>query len=371
MAVVETKENKEEAVLTDDAQKTRTPRAEQRRDGRLMDAVRIERFGDPSELRFGEALRPAIAAGEVLVEVRAAAVEHSDVKNVQGAMPHTTLPRVPGRGFAGIVVEGPRQLVDAEVWGAGGGDLGFTRDGSHARYLAVPRAAVLPKPASLSLEEAAASGVGYVTAGAALFELGALTAEMTVMVTGAAGSVGSAAVRIARWKGARVIGAIRDDSEQETAERGGVEAVVDTSREDLPEAVMAATEGKGADLLLDTVGGVLFEPSLASLAPRGRMVAITTTGERRVSFDLFDFFRKELRLLGLNTLKLDAERCARILEALTPGFEAGNLHAPPIAERYPLEEARTAYARVSTGEVPGKVLLVAERAGDGSAGALT
>jgi NADPH2:quinone reductase len=326
---------------------------------RKMQAILIERFGDPSELRQKEVPKPEPGEGEVLVEVHAAAVNRSDVLNARGSFPFTTLPRIPGRDFAGVVVEGPRELVGAEVWGTGGGELGFIRDGSHARYLAVSRNAVAPKSDTLSLEEAAASGLAYVTAGSALVELGGVSAGETILVTGAAGGVGSAAVMIARWKGARVIGAIKDESERATAERAGVEVIVDTSQEGVTDAVLAATDGGGVDLVLDAVGGPLFEPALNGLGEKGRMVVITTTpGQQHVSFNLLDFYRKGLRLYGLMTSFLDSEESAAILRSLGPGFDEGALRAPAIAQRYPLERAGTAYARVESAEVPGRVLLV-------------
>jgi len=249
--------------------------------------------------------------------------------------------------------------VGTEVWGTGGGELGFIRDGSHARYLAVSRNAVVPKSDTLSLEEAAASGLAYVTAGSALIELGGISAGETVLITGAAGGVGSAAVMIARWKGARVIGAIKDESERAMAERAGVEVIVDTSREEVTDTVLAATDRGGANLILDAVGGPLFQPALNSLGEKGRMVVITTTpSKQHVSFNLLDFYRKGLRLFGLMTSFLDAEGSAAVLRDLAPGFDEGALLAPAIAERYPLEQAGTAYARVESGEVAGRVLLV-------------
>jgi NADPH:quinone reductase-like Zn-dependent oxidoreductase len=324
-----------------------------------MQAVLIERFGDPSELRQKEVPKPDPGEGEVLVEVHSAAVNRSDVLNARGSFAFTTLPRIPGRDFAGVVVEGPRELVGTEVWGTGGGELGFIRDGSHAQYLAVSRNAVAPKSDTLSLEEAAASGLAYVTAGSALIELGGVSAGETSLVTGAAGGVGSAAVMIARWKGARVIGAIKDESERAMAARAGVDVIIDTSREGVTDAVLAATDGRGADLVLDAVGGPLFEPALNSLGEKGRMVVITTTpGKQHVSFNLLDFYRKGLRLFGLMTSFLDAEGSAGVLRDLGPGFDEGALRAPAIAERYPLEQAGTAYARVESGEVAGRVLLL-------------
>src|SRR5215203_6961261 len=192
-----------------------------------MQAILIERFGDASELRPTEVPRPDPAEGEVLIEVHASAVNRSDVLNARGSFAFTTLPRILGRDFAGVVVEGPQELVGKEVWGTGGRVLGFFRDGSHARYLAVPSNAVVPKSDTLSLEEAGASGLAYVTAGSALVELGDVSEGETILVTGAAGGVGSAAVMIARWKGARVIGAIKDESERPMAQWAGVDVIID------------------------------------------------------------------------------------------------------------------------------------------------
>jgi NADPH:quinone reductase len=326
---------------------------------RKMRAILIETFGDPSELQPTEVPKPELQEDEVMVEVHAAAVNRSDVLNARGSFPFTTLPRIPGRDFAGVAVEGPRDLMGKEVWGTGGGELGFIRDGSHARYLAVPGSAVAPKSATLSLDEAAASGLAYVTAASALIQLGSISAGETILVTGAAGGVGSAAVMISRWKGARVIGAIKDPSERARAEQAGVEVIIDTSREEIPDSVLAATDGVGAHLVFDTVGGPLFEPALGSLGKKGHMVVITTTPEaRHVSFDLLDFYRKGLRLSGLMTSFLDTRDSAAVLRDLGPGFDEGALRAPPIAERYPLEQAGKAYARVESGEAPGRVLLL-------------
>jgi NADPH:quinone reductase-like Zn-dependent oxidoreductase len=318
-----------------------------------MRVVLIERFGEPSEPRQREVTRPDPREGEVLVKVHAAAVNRSDILNARGLVPFKTLPRILGRDFAGVVVEGPRDLVGTEVWGTGGGDLVFTRDGTHAEYIVLPGGTVVPKPDNLSLEGAAASGLAHLAAASALLKLGGVSSGETVLVTGAAGGVESAAVKIARWKDARVIGAIKDASERETAQRMGVEVIVDTSREAVSEAAIAKTGGRGVDLVLDTVGGPLFEPG-----HKGRMVVITAVGETRVYFNLFDFYRKELGLFGLNTLMLDAERSATVLKDLIPGFEDRVLQAPPIAGRYLLEEARSAYALVESGEVQGRVLLI-------------
>src|SRR5919107_2167346 len=137
-----------------------------------MHAILIENFGEPSELRQTEVPRPDPGEGEILIQVHAAAVNRSDVLNARGSFPFTILPRIPGRDFAGVVVEGPQELLGKEVWGTGGGELGFVRDGTNARSLAVSRTAVAPKSDTVSLENAGACGLAYVTAGSAFIESG-------------------------------------------------------------------------------------------------------------------------------------------------------------------------------------------------------
>src|SRR5208283_3551985 len=122
-----------------------------------MKALRFSEFGPPSVLRIEEVPIPAPGQGEALVRVKAAAINPSDVGDVAGRFKKTTLPRTPGRDFAGVVVEG-KQHEGKEVWGTGP-DLGIVRDGSHAEYVLVPADTLSPKPKSLSMPEAAAIGV--------------------------------------------------------------------------------------------------------------------------------------------------------------------------------------------------------------------
>ena len=164
-----------------------------------MLALRFDRFGPPSVLQLQQLPHPALKPDEVLVKVQAAAINPSDVKNVSGNMEHTTLPRTPGRDFAGVVVEGSEKLIGTEVWGTGG-DVGFTRDGSNAQYIVLPKNAVCPKPRNLSMQEAGAVGVTYVTAWLSIIDAAQLSADETLLVIGATGGVGSAAIQIAKWK---------------------------------------------------------------------------------------------------------------------------------------------------------------------------
>ena len=128
-----------------------------------MRAIRFRTFGDPSVLGVAEIAAPAIGETTALVRIMAASINPSDVKNVAGAMKQTTLPRTPGRDFAGVVEAGPAEWAGAAVWGTGG-DTGFTRDGTHAEMIAVPVASLRRKPDNLSFDQAASVGVNYMAA---------------------------------------------------------------------------------------------------------------------------------------------------------------------------------------------------------------
>ena len=305
-------------------------------------------------LEVADVARPQPGRGEILVEVRAASINPSDVKNVQGKMEGTTLPRTPGRDFAGYVVEGPPNLKGAEVWGAGG-DIGFSRDGAHAEYIVVPEDGVSRKPALLSFEEAAVVGVNFVTAWAGV-QAAQLGAGETIMVTGAAGGVGSSVVQLARWVGASSIGVDRR-KQPFLPDHLRADFSVSTS-EDVLAGIKRATSGRGVDVVYDTVGAPLFETNLAALAHAGRYVIIASVGERRASFDVLDFYHNRTTLLGVDSRALDTRACARILDRLRPGFDTSRLRPPRIAHRFALADAKRAYEAVAAGAA-GKVVLTA------------
>jgi NADPH2:quinone reductase len=315
-----------------------------------MRALRIEKFGPVAGLQVREVEKPRASEGQVLVQVWSAGLNPSDVKNAAGALHQTTLPRTPGRDGAGIVVEGRAHLKGAEAWVTGGG-LGFTMDGCHAEYVLLPEAAVRRKPDSLTLEQAGSIGVPFVTAWLALVHAAAIRAGETILIVGASGSVGSAATQIAKWKGARVIGADRRQPAKPLADES-----IDTSAEDLSESVLRLTGGNGADVAFDTVGGSMFEPCLKGLRRGGRQVEISSAGDRRVSFDLIDFYHQELTLHGVDSLKWELESSADILDQLTPGFDSGAL-TPPVTQSYSLAQAKEAYETLAAGKALCKSII--------------
>jgi NADPH:quinone reductase len=316
-------------------------------------AARFEAFGDPSVLEVAELPAPVADGKRALVRVIAASINPSDVKNVGGAMKQTTLPRIPGRDYAGIVEAGPAEWIGTEVWGTGG-DVGFTRDGTHAELIAVPAGSLCRKPEILSFNEAASVGVNYMAAWCGLEAAGLLAGE-TVLLIGAGGGVGGAAAQIARRRGAHVLGADKQAPHSDAPIHAIAEKLI-IGAENLSEATREATDGRGADVVFDLVGGVMFRNAIECLALGGRLIEIASTGQRDVSFDLPDFYHNESRLFGVDTLKRDLEASAKVLTALIPGFVAGDYRAAPISRTYGLADVQTAYRSVAAGAA-GRIVL--------------
>jgi len=320
-------------------------------------ALRFDRFGGPEVLELLES--PAVRAGEgeAVVALRAASINPSDVKNVQGRMRQTVPPRTPGRDFAGIVVDGPREWLGRAVWGTGG-DVGFTRDGTHAERVVLPVAALAEKPASLAFEAAGAVGVNYVTAWIGLVDYAALQPGETVVVFGATGGVGGAVCALAKHRGARVIAAVRGMPEPDAVCRQVDAELLDLAAvSDLPAALLTMTGGRGVDVVYDGVGTpALFAAGIGALAFRGRYVAIAGVPEQDVTLQLIPFYRREARLIGVDSLKRSAAECAPLMDALREGFESGAYPPPIIAAAHDLTDARAAYAAVGAG-TRGRVIL--------------
>ncbi len=265
-------------------------------------------------------------------------------------------PRIPGRDFCGVVIEGPANLVGREVWGTGG-DVGFTGDGSHAEFMVIPAEAAVPKPGTLTFEEAASVGVNFVTAYEGLVTRAKVQPAETVLVTGARGGVGSAVLELGWALGAKRIAVDRTPSDASASEAANLLGYLSTTQPGGNRTARELTGGRGVDVAFDCLGGEVFDPVLSTLGQAGRQVAITSVGTRRVSFDLRDFYHRSLTLLGVDSRALTVTDCARILNSLLPLFEAGRLKAARIAKRGSLQEARELYAYVSKGG-GGKAVLV-------------
>ena len=285
-------------------------------------------------------------AGELLIEVKAAAVNPSDVKAATGLMPYAVFPRTPGRDYAGVVIDGPAEWIGREVFGSSG-DLGIRRDGTHATHLTVESDAVVEKPSSISWEEAAGIGVPFVTAMEGLRRAGLPNKDETVLVMGVNGKVGQAAVQIATWRGARVIGVVRRNEPYEGHANSNVD-VIDASATDVATRVRELTGGKGADIVFNTVGDPYFQAAHKSLAIRGRQILIAAV-DRIVQFNILEFYRGQHTYVGIDTLGLSSIATGAVLRELGSGFAAGHLKPFPIRPGaiYPLEQAKVAFIAVA------------------------
>jgi NADPH2:quinone reductase len=319
-----------------------------------MQVIEFKEFGSPSQLHLAERPLPQANASSAVVRVEAVSVNPSDVKNVAGRMSQTTLPRIPGRDYSGVVVDGPEEWINQAVWGTGG-DVGFTRDGSNAEYIQVPVASLVRMPEALSYEQAACVGVTFVTAWCAL-NYAKLSEGETLAVFGANGGVGGAAIQIAKHLGAHVIGIHRGEPGGATPAAKLADILIDSSDPVMGSLLRAHTGGRGADVIFNAAGGPVFGIALGLLAHGGRQVEITSPTDRRVTLDLVDFYHNESQLLGVDTLKRDLTASGRILEDLRPGFDSGIYQPPVISKSMPLAQARQAYELVAKGE-RGRVVL--------------
>lgn len=318
-----------------------------------MKALRFGRTGDLKYLELVEASIPQPGEGEVLVKVKAAGLNQSDVSNVLGRHPQTTLPRTPGRDFSGVVIEGPATLVGKEVWGTGR-ELGFTRDGTHAEYLVVPAVGAAVKPKSLSFSQAASCGVPYATAWSALERCG-VTRETKLLVVGSAGAVGSAAVSLARWRGADVVGAVRRAEQVSIMSARGIRSILLSGEQSLAQALKEHFAG-GAEVILDTTGSWLPE-SIQALAQLGRVGVMVAPRDGQVNVPVRDLYRRGGSIVGINSMLYGAGDCARILTEIGMAFDAGRIQAPERLQERHLETALEVYAEVNRGS-KGKFVFV-------------
>lgn len=323
--------------------------------GRALQVTEVSKGGDSLAIDQIEIDPPAIGPGQVLVEVVAAGVNPSDVKATLGNMPHAVWPRIPGRDFAGIVRGGPKALVGKEIWG-GGGELGITQDGTHARWLVLHQSAVCEKPSNLDFLQAGSIGVPFLTAFEGLREAGGVQPWHNVVVFGANGKVGQAAIQIAALCGAKVFG-VEHKPGDFVGHASREITMIDHSSSDVAEEVRAATGGKGADIIFNTVGSPYFEVASRTLGKLGKQIFISTF-ERAVDFDIFQFYRGRQRYIGIDTLALDSIYCAKIFDALKLLFEDGRLQPFPISSDavFGLDQAVEAYQRVLNSS-PDRILL--------------
>jgi NADPH:quinone reductase-like Zn-dependent oxidoreductase len=313
-----------------------------------MRALLLTKSGDtPPTLTLETVPKPVLTPGHLLLKVHASSIQPSDLLNAAGNFPMTTYPRIPGRDYAGTIIE-PSSRAGEAVYGTSGSKQAFTVDGAQAEYMLVPENAVAPLPKGVSFVQAATLGVPFTTAATALKRTGAKEGEY-VLVLGANGAVGSAVVQLAKGMGCKVLQGSRKE-----------DADVNTSSDPEMKAVDKLTDGKGVDVVVDTVGSpALTAAAVAKLARRGRLgfIAGPRSGSKEMSFDMVDFYRSERSILGVNTLVYGVEEFAEELKGVSEMFEKGLLKVEAEWTQIKLEDGVEAYKKAGQ-KGAGKFVIV-------------
>jgi len=315
-------------------------------------AVRIHADGDPSVLVYEDAPDPEPRDGEVLVELRAASLNHLDLW-IRKGLPSVPKPRILGADGAGLRTDtGERVVINPGIEHGDGriSIVGESFDGTHAELVVVPAENVYPLPDEISFEDAAAFPLVFETAYRMLVTRAGLREGETVFVWGIGGGVATAALAIAKALGARVIVTSSSEAKLARARELGADDTIDHARDDVKAAVKELTGGRGADVVVEHVGEATWRTSLDVAAQGGRVVVCGATSGPNPPAALQRVWWKQLSILG-STMgsKEDFEGAFELIKS--------GRARPVVDSVFPLAEARAAHERLESGEQLGKVVL--------------
>ncbi|HSO94091.1 MAG TPA: zinc-binding dehydrogenase [Candidatus Dormibacteraeota bacterium] len=343
------------------------------RDNSLIKAIRFHQHGGPEVLRYEEVPTPAPGAGEVLVALRAAALNHLDLF-VRNGIPGVKLPHIGGADGAGMVLEngpgagrygsGIRVFFDPGIsdgtcdycrrgenslcdhWQL----MGENRDGTFAQAVVVPEVNLRPIPQGLSFEEAAAFPLVFLTAWRMVVSKARVQAGETVLILGIGGGVAIAALQIARMLGARVFVTSGSDAKLARAKELGAEVLINHTEKDFSREVWSITAKRGVDVVVDDVGAATWDRSIRSLARGGRLVTCGATSGPKPEEDLRRIFAKQITIYG-STMGTREDWAA-----LNEHLARGDLK-PVVDRTFPLEQAAAAQEMMARGDQFGKLVL--------------
>jgi len=322
-----------------------------------MRAVLCKQYGPPESLLFEEIPSPTAGPGEVVVSVKAASVNFPDVLIIQNKYQFKPpLPFTPGSELAGIV-----KAVGAGVSAFKPGDkvIAFTTYGAFAEEVKTEATRLLPLPDKMSFEAGAAFLLTYATSDHALRDRGALRPGETLMVLGAAGGVGVAAIEIGKALGARVIACASSEDKLAVCREHGADATINYAKEDLREQIKALTGGKGVDVVYDSVGGPYSEPAFRSLAWRGRLLVVGFAAGEIPKLPLNLALLKGASVVGVfwgDFVRREPKEFAASVRQLGQWYAEGKLR-PHVSQTFPLEKAADALKLMAARQVKGKVVL--------------
>ena len=321
-----------------------------------MKAIRVERFGGPEVLRLEEVADPVPGEGQVLVRLHAAGVNPVDTYIRAGQYSQQAhLPYTPGIDGAGVVESvGPgvqHRKVGERVY------IAWSLTGTYAEKVLCTEAQTHPLPAGVSFPQGAAIGVPYGAAYRALFQKARAIPGDHLLVHGASGGVGIAAVQLARAAGMRVIGSAGSDYGRQLVLEVGAHAVLDHSDANHLERIGALTCGLGVDVILEMLANVNLDRDLGVLAQGGRVVIVGSRG--RVEIDPRDTMGREAVIIGISLFSASEKELASMHAAFVAGLENGTLR-PVVSREFPLSQAAVAHRDVMESSTLGKIVLVAD-----------
>jgi len=323
-----------------------------------MRAIEITEFGGPDVLQLCERPLPELKSGEILIKVHAAGVNRPDVFQRQGNYPVPPgASDLPGLEVAGEIVDGD---LNGSVFRKGDVVCALVQGGGYAEYCAAPLAQCLPVPQGLSALQAAALPENFFTVWSNVFERARLAPGETLLVQGGSSGIGVTAIQIAAALGHRVFATAGSDDKCRACEELGAELAINYRTEDFEEVVKTATDGRGADVILDMVGGDYLPREIKTLADDGRLVIIALLGGAKGQLDMSQILRRRLTVTGSTLRPRPVEFKAFIAQQLQqrvwPLLASGKVK-PVIFKTFPLAQAAEAHALMESSAHVGKIML--------------
>jgi NADPH2:quinone reductase len=314
-----------------------------------MKAIRVSRFGDPSVLEYQDVPALSPGPGQVLVRLHAAGVNPVEAYIRAGTYPRLPeLPYTPGADGAGVVEQSDTLQPGTRVF------VAASLTGTYAEQTLCAPGEVFVLPDHISFEQGAALGVPYGTATWALFYRGRIHAGETLLVHGASGGVGLAAVQLARAAGLRVFGTAGTVEGLDLVKQNGADAAFNHRDPDYLDAIKAATEGKGLDIILEMAAHQNLGHDLTLLARRGRVVVVGSRGP--VEIDARNIMTREADIIGITLFSPTPDLRTQIYQRIRAGLEDRSLN-PVIGQAFPLHEVARAHEQIMTSGARGKVVL--------------
>lgn len=321
-----------------------------------MKVIVVKKFGNPPEMVVEERAKPVLKDGFTLVRMHSATINQLSNTIRKGEFGALPLPLVLGGEGSGVVEESGRFKPGTRVAIYGGSDLGIAQDGLFQQWALVDDKRILELPDALNWDEGSALTVNYLTAYLALTGVAKVQKGQTVMVSGASGSVGHALVQVAKALGGRPIAVVSSADKAERVRAAGASAVIDLSSQDLADAVRNITDGQGADVALDPVGGAIFGQLLGAVRHRGSLVSIGFTGGKEAAVNVVDVIVQQKSVVGYSVFAESDETISQALIELGK-LAAQGLLKPVIDTTVSLEDFERGYSRLTSRKAVGSVIV--------------